>query len=388
MDHTHAFGLALLICGVVVGLALLYNRVAERAKVPAPAVFLLAAALASDLFPDLHHIQMSTVQDIVSVALVIILFDGGLDIGWRRFRLSAAPIVLIGVVGTVATTAGVSLLAHFVFGMGWVISLLLGAAVAPTDPAVVFSVLGNREVSGRTGTILKGESGTNDPVGIALMLSLVAVTTAGSSGWQAIGDGTGRFVLQMGIGGLVGVVGAHGLLWTMRRWPLPSGALYPLRTLAGAVVIYGLATVAHGSGFLAVFIAGILIGDERAPYKAEIERFHSALASLGEIVAFSVLGLTISLSSLWHDGSVGIGLGVAALLTFVVRPLLVGPLLLPVRLANNERLFVLWAGLKGAVPILLGTFAFTSGVDGARKVYDVIVVVVALSVIVHGGQGV
>jgi len=143
--------------------------------------------------------------------------------------------------------------------------------------------------------------------------------------------------------------------------------------------------VAHGSGFLAVFVAGILVGDARAPYKGDIERFHAALASLAEIVAFIVLGLTVGLHTLPDGGAWGMGLALAVLLTFVVRPLLVGLLLLPVRLVWGERLFVLWAGLKGAVPILLGTFLLTAGEPDATRLYAVIFVVVAFSVIVQGG---
>jgi potassium/hydrogen antiporter len=148
------------------------------------------------------------------------------------------------------------------------------------------------------------------------------------------------------------VAGGVLLIRFMRRIPLPSEGLYPLRALAGALVIYGPATLAHGSGFLAVFVAGILAGDAPAPYKGEIERFHGALASLAEIVAFVVLGLTIGLHTLPDRGALAIGL-VLAVLIVVVRPLGVGLLLVPVRLAWGERLFVLWAGLKGAVPIPL-----------------------------------
>ena len=248
---------------------------------------------------------------------------------------------------------------------------------------MVFSVLGRRELAGRSGTILEGESGANDPVGIALMASLLAAGEM--TGLHAVGAGVLEFVLQMVVGAAAGVVGGFGLLAFMRRVSLPSEGLYPLRALAGAAVIYAVATVAHGSGFLAVFLAGIILGDARAPYKAEIERFHSSLASLGEIVAFTVLGLTISLPTLLDGNAWVIGLVLAALLAFLVRPLLVGLLLIPVRLATNERIFVLWAGLKGAVPILLGTFLLTSGLAGTLRMYDVIFVVVAFSVIVQGG---
>ena len=149
--------------------------------------------------------------------------------------------------------------------------------------------------------------------------------------------------------------------------------------------LYGAATVAHGSGFLAVFIAGILIGDIRAPFKGEIERFHSSLASLAEMIAFVVLGLTVSLGAVGQQRAWLIGLVLAVLLAFVVRPLLVGALLLAVPLSAGERLFMMWSGLKGAVPILLGTFVLAVSTAGGMLVYHVIFVVVAFSVIVQGG---
>jgi potassium/hydrogen antiporter len=362
MGDVEHFALLVLLVGVAITAAVLSNRISERIRIPAPAIFLLAAAIASDLVPSLGQLSVTTVQRVVSVALAVILFDGGMHIGWRRFRSAAIPVVWVGVAGTFVTAAALAVLAHALFDLDWRAALLVGTALAPTDPAVVFSVLGRREVAGRSGTILEGEAGANDPGSIA-----------------------GAFLLQLAVGAAVGVAGGVLLVRFMRRMPLPNEGLYPLRVLAGALVIYGAATVAHGSGFLAVFVAGILAGDARAPYKGEIERFHGALASLAEIVAFLILGLTVGLHTLPDSGALGIGLTLAVLLTVVVRPLLVGLLLLPVRLAWGERLFVLWAGLKGAVPILLGTFLLTAGVPDASRLYAVIVVVVAFSVVVQGG---
>ncbi|MDG6110336.1 cation:proton antiporter [Dactylosporangium aurantiacum] len=319
-------------------------------------------------------------QDVVTVALVVILFEGGTHIGWRRFRSAAGAIVWVGVAGTVVTAAAVATVAHLLFGFGWQAALLLGAALAPTDPAVVFSVLGRREVIGRSGVLLEGESGTNDPVGIALMMVLLG--SAGGSLIGRIGAGAGEFALQLGIGGLIGVAGGWGLRWLMQRVPLPSEGLYPLRTLAFGGLVYGLATVVHGSGFLAVFAAGVVIGDINAPYKREVERFLSATSSLAEVVAFVVLGVTVGLNDL--GGAVWVGVGIGLLLMWVIRPVLVGLVLWPVRLRLGERVFVLWSGLKGAVPILLGTFAVSSAVAGAERIYEVIFVVVALSVMVQG----
>jgi cell volume regulation protein A len=171
----------------------------------------------------------------------------------------------------------------------------------------------------------------------------------------------------------------------MRTIALPSGALYPLQTLLGAGVIYGVTTTLHGSGFLAVFLAGVFLGDLRAPYKAEIERFHSSLASLAEITAFGVLGLTVDLGSLVEGNRLVVALVLAVALALVVRPLLVGAMLMLFDLTGGERLFVMWAGLKGAVPILLGTYLLTAHVADAHRLYAVIVVVVTFSVVVQGG---
>jgi cell volume regulation protein A len=384
MSDMEAFGLVVGAVGAAATLAVLSNRVSERLRVPAPAFFLLGAAAASDLVPTLGRLSIETVQRVVTVALIVLLFEGGMHIGWRRFRSAAGAVVWIGTAGTLVTAGALALLAHLLFGFGWQAALLIGTAVAPTDPAVVFSVLGRREVSGRSGVLLEGESGANDPVGIALMAGLVGVSAGGSAAGEA-GSVAGEFAVQMAVGAAVGVLGGLGLLQFMRRIPLPAEGLYPLRTLAAAALIYGATTAAHGSGFLAVFVAGIVIGDANAPYKREIERFHSSLASLGEIVAFSVLGLSVSLHTLPDGHAWSIGLAVAALLAFVVRPLLVGLLLLPIRLTAGERVFVLWSGLKGAVPILLGTFVLASGNAEGSRIYAIVFVVVAFSVVVQGG---
>ncbi len=201
----------------------------------------------------------------------------------------------------------------------------------------------------------------------------------------AVGHVAWELLSQLTIGLAAGAVGGWALLAFMQRVPLPSEGLYPLRVLASALAIYGLATAAHGSGFLAVFVAGLLIGDARAPYKREIARFHSSLAHLAEILAFAVLGLTIQLNSLSRDWAWLIGLVLAALLALVIRPLLVGALLRRVRLRRGERLFIGWAGLKGAVPILLGASIVQAEVPGAQCLYAIIFVVVTFSVIVQGG---
>jgi cell volume regulation protein A len=209
------------------------------------------------------------------------------------------------------------------------------------------------------------------------------VLGASGAGAAAVLSGTTEFVLEMVVGTVVGIAGGLGLRFLMRHARLPDEALHALQTIAAAGVIYGVAAVLHGSGFLAVFLAGILVGESRAPFKREIERFGGALASLGEIVAFTILGLSVSWREVLRPDVLLPGVVLAALTILVIRPVLVGGLMVPIRLARGERIFVLLSGLKGAVPILLGVLILEAEVAGADRLYGVIFVVVLLSVLVQ-----
>jgi cell volume regulation protein A len=382
MSEIGDFGQIVLVVAAGASLALFGRSITERLGIPSAALLLLAAAAASDLVPALGEaVSFVTVERVGVVALIVILLDGGMDIGWRRFREAAVPILSLGVLGTFATAGLVAVAAHFLLDLSWITSGLLGAALAPTDPAVTFSVLGGREIEGRTGTILKGESGANDPVGIALMIGMIELATSDDGSFWTVVE---EFTIEMVVGVAVGVAGAAVLLPLMRHVRLPAASLYPLRLLAAAGVIYGVASLVHGSGFLAVFVAGILIGDAEMPHKRQVDGFFSSLGSLAEITAFVALGLTVSLDVIFEGGIWLDGLVLAALLAFAVRPLVVGGLLLPVRLKPGERLFVMWSGLKGAVPILLAALAVIAGVDDAQAIYGIVFVVVLFSVLAQG----
>jgi potassium/hydrogen antiporter len=380
-EITH-FGLVILVVAGIVSLAVLSNKVSERFPIPAPAIFLLAAAVTVHFWPSLgRKFSVLDVERVAVIALILILFDGGMRVGWKRFRVAAVPITVLGVFGTFTTAALVALAGRYLFDFSWTGAGILGAALAPTDPAVMFSVLGKREVGGRTGTILEGESGVNDPVGIALMVGMIDFAThADATFWVVVRE----FAVEMSIGLAVGIAGAWVVLQSIRRIQLANPALYPLRSLAAAGVIYGAAAVAHGSGFLAVFVAGILIGDAEYPLRRDVERFHTSLASLAEVVVFVGLGLTVhevDLSPVWQDGIL-----IALVLAFLARPLGIAPFLEPLHLRRGERIFVMWSGLKGAVPILLAAFALLEQVPGSERIYGIVFVVVAFSVIVQGGS--
>jgi potassium/hydrogen antiporter len=383
VDELAGFGAIVLVVAGGLLLALLATKLNERFPVPEPGVFLLLAAIASDLFPELgERLSIKEVERIGVVAVIVILFNGGTLVGWRRFRVAAVPIFTLGVLGTFATAGVIAVAAHYVFDFSWTIAGILGAALAPTDPAVMFSVLGDKEIRGRAGTILEGESGVNDPVGIALMIGMIELAEkSNASFWVVVRE----FSVEMSVGLAFGLVGAAAMR-PLLRFSLPNPGLYPLRTLAAAGVIYGAAATAHGSGFLAVFVAGVLLGDADVPLRDEIERFHTSLASLAEVVVFVALGITVDITDLLSSSRLLEGLALAVILALVARPLAVGPLLLPVRMRPNERLFVIWGGLRGAVPILLAAFAVLAAVEDADRVYDIVYVVVAFSVIVQGSS--
>ncbi len=382
VDNLLDFGKIVLVASGVLVFAIGVRMLAARLRIPTAGLLLVAAATASDLVHRFStFLTFEDVQRITTLALVVILFEGGSKIGLGRFRSSAAPILTLGVLGTFGTAALLAVAAHVLLDLSWTVSGLIGAALAPTDPAVTFSVLAGKEVEGRSGTILEGESGFNDPVGIALMIGMVELATSDHGSKLAVGA---EFLREMGVGLVLGAIGALAVIAILRHAPLPERSLYPIAMILTVGVIYGTATVAHGSGFLAVFVAGILVGDVRYEARRAVRVFNSALADLGELAAFVALGLTIDLGLIGDAGLWWRGLLLAVLLGFVVRPIVVGPLVAATNLSWGERGFVVWSGLKGAVPILLASLAVVSGTDYAAEIYGIVFVVVLFSVVVQG----
>lgn len=361
--------------------ALVCMRLADRVSLPYAALILVVTALIASASTYVQSaLSVAEVQDVATVALVVILFDGGFQIGATRFRRSLRPILALGVLGTFLTAGVIAVAARYLLGFSWIEAGLVGAAIAPTDPAVTFSVFSGREIRGRSGTILQGEAGMNDPVGIALMIGMIELAQeSDGSFWIVVRE----FAVEMSIGLAVGVAGGLLARPVLSRLRLTGLALYPIRVLAVAGLVYGIAAVAGGSGFLAVFVAGVLLGDASVLRKGEIESFLSSIGVLAEIAVFIALGLTIAEADLGLDTWVD-GLVLAVIVAFLARPLAVLPLLLPERLTRGERLFIAWGGLKGAVPILLGALALLGGVEGATNIYGIVFIVVLFSVIVQG----
>ena len=381
MSEITDFALILLPVAGGLALAILSTRVSARLPIPAPGIFLLAAAVVAQVFPDASDaVSIRMVERIAVVALVVILLNGGMDIGWRRMRRSINPVVSLGVLGTFLTAGLIAVVAHVLLGFTWTLAGIIGAALAPTDPAVMFSVLGGTEIRGRAGTILEGEAGVNDPAGIALMLGMVELATHDGASLLSV---VSEFGIAMGVGVALGFLGARLLAPLACRARLSSEALRPVLLVALAVVLYAVTSLVHGSGFLAVFVAGLVLGDTEIGAERTVTEFSSSLAGLAEIVVFAALGLTVHLDALsftiWRDGAV-----LTLILALLIRPLVVAVTLARARIEPGDRVFIAWSGLKGAVPILLAAFAVLEGVDGAESVYGLVFVAVLFSVFAQG----
>ncbi len=380
MEVLHQVEISVLIAGAVCAIAVFARRLSKVLHLPSPAVFLLAGLLAATLYPPAHEAAtFDRIATIGSFALIAILFEGGYSNGgWLRTGPCLRPIITLGLFGTLATTALLAAAGHYVVGFSWSVAVLIAVALAPTDPAAVFSVLGEQDVSGTTDIILEGESGANDPVGISLMIGAIAYFDANGS----ISGIALDFFLQLAVGALAGVAMGFALTAAANRIQLTSDSLKILAATAGAFLTFALATQLHGSGFLAVFIAGLIAGRANADSQGSTEGFLAVLAALSELALFTALGLTVSFGGL---GDVAVAaIIVFLMLTLLIRPLVVTLLLLPEELTQGERIFAAWGGLKGAVPILLASFPALALMDDASKVYHTVFVVVVASVLVQG----
>lgn len=318
---------------------------------------------------------------VASLGLAIILFDGGLRTPLSAVRLVWAPALSLATLGVLITAGITGLVAMLTLDLGVVESLLIGAIVASTDAAAVFLLLHQRgmDLKKRVGATLEVESGANDPMAVFLTVTLAELLMAGGgdASWSVLTS----FFLQMGMGAAIGIGGGYALAWAINRMELASG-LYPVLAIAGALFIFGGSHFVGGSGFLAVYLAGIVAGNQRLRANQLIHRFHDGLSWVSQIVMFFLLGLLVTPSSLLTD-LIPAGL-IALALIFVARPLAVLLCLLPFRFPREERLFIAWVGLRGAVPLYLAIIPILAGVTGSLTYFNVAFVVVLASVVLQG----
>lgn len=381
MNELATTAIALALGGVLMGLSVLASRAAGRVNVPVALIFLVIGMLAgSEGIGRVAFEDYALSFRVGTVTLVLILFDGGLSAAHASIRRVLGPGVVLATVGVLATAALVGLGAR-VMGFSWSEALLLGAVVSSTDAAAVFSVLRSSGVAvgERVAATLELESGLNDPVAVILTIAL----TAAEEGRVASGA---RLALHIGIELVVGcagglVVGFAGRWLVQRARPAATGLL-PVLTIALAFVAFGATTLVHGSGFLATYVAGLVIGSGELPSRSALLRVHDAVAWLGQVVMFLVLGLLSFPSRLFAVGWVGLALGLV--LALVARPLSAMLCLLPFRYPVRESLFIGWVGLRGAVPIILAIFPVLAGAPAAHHIFNVVFFIVVLSTLVPG----
>jgi cell volume regulation protein A len=315
------------------------------------------------------------------VALALILFDGGLNTPLGAVRKAAAPAGILATAGVGGTAVLVAAGAHLL-GLAWPEALLIGAVVSSTDAAAVFAVLrgSGLQLKRRVGVTLEVESGLNDPVAVILTTVLTQnLLTPGSASGLRIPL---EILVQLVIGTAAGLAVGYGGRRLLSKLSLSTGGLYPVVTLALGLFAFGAATLVHGSGFLAVYLAGLILGNGPLPYRTGLLRVHDALAWLSQVGMFLILGLLVYPSRLLDVAAVG--LGIAVLLAFVIRPLVVALCLLPFRYPQKEVLYIGWVGLRGAVPIVLATFPVLAGAPGAGRLFDQVFFIVVVTALVPG----
>lgn len=374
--------LAILVGAGLVVVSALTSIVAFRLGAPLLLVFLgVGLAAGVDGPGGIVFDDARTAYFIASVALAVVLFDSGFGTPLSTFRVAAGPALMLATVGVLATTAGVGLAARVVTGLGWPESFLLGAIVSSTDAAAVFFLLraGGITLRERVRSTLEVESGSNDPMAIFLTLGLVTVIAARQQPGPL--DVAQFFVEQVGFGLGVGALGGWALVQAVNRVPLEA-SLMPIFVLGAALVIFAVAAVLDGSGFLAVYLAGLIAGNLRIRGQAGIERFQAGLTWLCQIVMFVTLGLLATPSE--FPAAVLPALLLAAVLGLVARPIAVYFCLLPFRFSRNETAFVSWVGLRGAVSIALAILPILYALPEHQTIFNVVFLLVIVSLTVQG----
>ena len=368
--------------GLLFLVSILATTITPRLGVPLLLVFILIGMLAGEDGPgNIHFADFRLTNLAGTAALAVILFDGGMRTSFKTFRVGLGPALSLATLGVVLTTALVGAFAAWLMDLPLAVGLLLGAIVSSTDAAAVFSLLhsNTHALNERVTSVLEIESGTNDPMAVLLTLGLIFHLQAPDEyGWL---QGLALLIEQVGIGGLFGLVGGWVLVRALNNLEL-SESLYPVLALFSALLLFGFTSLLGGSGFLAVYLAGLILGNRRVRSFASIRRFHDGIAWMAQIGMFLLLGLIVSPHKLLIVALPA--LLIALLLTLVARPLSVLLCLLPFRMPWREQLFISWVGLRGSVPIVLATFPMIAGIEHAALLFNVAFFIVLVSLLLQG----
>jgi potassium/hydrogen antiporter len=373
-------GALILLTGALLALGIIASLAAGRLRVPGLVLFLgLGMVVGSDGLGLIDFDDLELTRTIGVIALTLILFEGGLTAGWSEIRPVLWPAFSLATIGTFVTAVIVGVAAAWLLDLPLVFGLLLGSIVATTDSAAIFSVLRGSSLKRRVARTLEAESGLNDPIAILLVIGFIEWIAQPDFG---VADMAGLLVLELFIGAVVGVAVGRLSVLAFRGVPFVSSGLYPVASIATAAISFGVADVLHGSGFLAVYLAGLALGGARVPARATITDFHAGLGWVSQIVLFFTLGLLVFPSELGPIA--GEALLLAVVLAFVARPVAA---LIATRIGRfpvRDSLLIGWAGLRGAIPIVLATFPVIAETPRADDMFNIVFFVVLSSTLVQG----
>jgi potassium/hydrogen antiporter len=364
----------ILLAGAVLLLAVVAAVATQRLRLPLLVTFLgLGMLLGSEGLGGIEFDDAERARWIGIAGLILILFEGGLTTRWVDLRPVLAPTLVLSTVGVAVTAAIAGLGAYFLFDLDVTTALLLGAVIGPTDAAAVFATLRSTRLRRRLASLLTAESGANDPAAVVLTLGLIAWIERPDYGGD---DFALLLVRELGLGLAIGVALGLAVRW-LPRLPSELAAFGPVASLGIAAVAYGIPASLHASGFLSVYIVGLFFGNTPTPLRQTVVHFHEGLAYLAQVVLFIVLGLLVFPSHLAPVAWSAVGL--TAILVFLARPVAVAVSVTPFGYSWREQAFLSWAGLRGAVPIVLATFALSAGVAGSATIFNAVFFVVLIS---------
>src|SRR6201999_1428375 len=378
----HHDAILILIAGVLLAAGIVGALLADRVRVPALLLFLALGMLAgSEGIGGIDFSNASLARTLGTIALVLILFEGGITSGWPEIRPVLGTAASLATVGTLATALVAGFAAKLIFGFTLLEGLIVGAAIAATDSAAIFAVLRNSTLKKRLARSLEGESGMNDPV--ALLLVIGFIEWIQKPGYGAA-DMAGLLALKLAVGIIVGLLLGRAAVWVIVRVQLPSDGIYPVATIAAAALAYGVSEIAHGSGLLAVYLTALALGSARIPAKRSVISFHEGLGWVSQIGLFILLRLLVFPGGL--GGGPAKGLALSAVLIFVARPLATFLATALTSFNVREKVMLGWAGLRGATRIWLATFPVVPGVRSAEEEFAIVFFVVVTSTLVQGAS--
>lgn len=372
----------LLWIAILIFASVLTSKLSEKFAIPALLLFLAVGMLAgSEGLGGVFFDNAQLAKSVGIVALIFIIFSGGLDTNWKETRSVVWPGIILSIAGVLLTAVIAGYFAVRILKFSFLEGMLLGSIISSTDAAAVFTILRSRHISLRAPLkpLLEFESGSNDPMAVFLTVSFISLLTVQD---MKIASLIPKFIVNMGMGALAGYIMARGIIFFINRLKLDYEGLYLALMISLGLLVYVVAIFLKGNGFLAVYITGLMLGQRDFPNKKMILRFHDGLAWLMQIIMFVILGLLVFPSRIVP--LIVPGLLLAVLLIMVARPISVMLCLLPFRMGLRKKVMIGWVGLRGSVPIILATFPFMAGVPRADTIFNVVFFVVIASVFIQG----